>query len=260
MFTIHLTRLEDYGNQWIIVQLSRTPIHPGTGFGFMLSPIQILISDDDYLFVQLLKGFLENQKDMIVISCQPNPRYLESDQNFENNLPQILLIEIKRGNGNGLDMIKSFTEKCPLLKVVILTSDYRETYIGSLFRYGVHGLVSKGISKEDLLLVIRDVAQKGFYLSEEQLEFLRHQISQRIPLPVSKSTDSLSDREIEILKLIGHQYTAKEIGQKLHLSTRTVETHKSNLFIKTGVKNIAGLIIYGVKNHFIHPEEIVLFD
>lgn len=87
---------------------------------------------------------------------------------------------------------------------------------------------------------------------------IRTQISNKPQKPVFNYGNVLSEREIEILRLITKQKTAKEIGESLFITQRTVEGHKNNLFVKTGAKNIAGLVIYAIQNHIIRMEDLPL--
>jgi DNA-binding CsgD family transcriptional regulator len=86
---------------------------------------------------------------------------------------------------------------------------------------------------------------------------ISEQISGKSPRP-DMNENSLSEREVEILKLICQQKTAKEIGDQLFITQRTVEGHKNNLFVKTGAKNIAGLVIYALQHRIIQIEELPL--
>ncbi len=85
---------------------------------------------------------------------------------------------------------------------------------------------------------------------------IRDQISSKAVQPVIETENSLTDREIEIIRLLCQQKTAKEIGDQLFITQRTVEGHKSNIFIKTGVKNIAGLVIYAIQRGLIRVEDL----
>ncbi len=89
----------------------------------------------------------------------------------------------------------------------------------------------------------------------QQLDVIKEQLSSKIPKPSLKTQELLSQREIEVLKLICLQHTAKEIGDKLFITQRTVEGHKNRIFLKTGVKNTAGLILFCVQHQLIDPND-----
>ena len=90
------------------------------------------------------------------------------------------------------------------------------------------------------------------------MEILREQISSKVSKPVIDSDELLTERETEIIKLLCQQKTAKEIGEHLFITQRTVEGHKNNLFTKIGVRNVAGLIVYALQKHIVTLEELSL--
>ena len=130
--------------------------------------------------------------------------------------------------------------------------------MGFMLKTGAAAFIPKGISPQELLKIVREVKQKGFYFQPDQLNIIREQVSAKSPEPNIHKKDVLSEREMEILKLICLQKTAKEIGEQLFIAQRTVEGHKNNLYLKTETKNIAGLAIYAIQNNLLKAEEIFL--
>jgi DNA-binding NarL/FixJ family response regulator len=90
---------------------------------------------------------------------------------------------------------------------------------------------------------------------EEQIEVMRSQIATTAPAPVLSTEEALTDREVEILQLICKQFTAQQIADKLFITKRTVEGHKSNLLLKTSAKNTAGLVIYAIQKQIINIDD-----
>jgi DNA-binding NarL/FixJ family response regulator len=103
-----------------------------------------------------------------------------------------------------------------------------------------------------LTTAIIEVHSKGYYFLEEQVEVMRTQISSNAPSPNLTSAEALTERELEILQLICQQCTAQQIADKLFITKRTVEGHKSNLLLKTSAKNTAGLVIYAIQKKLIN--------
>lgn len=111
-----------------------------------------------------------------------------------------------------------------------------------------HGTLSHSeVSPEYLEDIICQAYHHGIFFTEEQVACIRTQISSRSARPVLDEDTELSRREIEVLRLICLQETAKEIGEILFISAKTVERHKNSLFLKTGVKNVVGLVIYALQ-------------
>lgn len=127
--------------------------------------------------------------------------------------------------------------------------------MGYMLKLGVNAFIPKGISPEKLVGIITEVAEKDYFFMDDQIEVLRSQLSSKIPQPVLDEEIQLSDREKEVLSLICKQKTAKDISKIMYISKRTVDGHRTNLLLKTGAKNTAGLVIYAIQNKIIDPIE-----
>ncbi|MVZ64603.1 response regulator [Sphingobacterium sp. DK4209] len=213
--------------------------------------------DDDFLIVDLLKRFLEQQDniqvDFAVISAQNAIELLEQCK----QVPDLLLIDLKMEGMDGIAFCQYLKEHFPSIATIIVSSHYQDHFLGYMMKLGAAAFVAKGLSPTLLLRVIEEVHRNGFYLLPEQVQLLREQLPSSLPAP-SLNPENLSQREIEVLKLIAEQKTAKEIAETLFITARTVEGHKNNLFVKTGTKNIAGLVLYAIQKKIIDPNEIFL--
>mgnify|MGYP000651317362 CR=1 FL=1 len=226
----------------------------------MENTIQLAIVDDSKLVVQLLRDFLEVQEGIEVChTSYGGNTFLEYLQDA-STLPQVVLLDLKMKDGDGLETIPTLTSEYPSIRIIVLSSFYRPSFMGYMLKAGVHAFIPKETEKEELLRIIYEVAHKDHYFTSDQIKVLRNQVSGKVPQMHIHSKDDLSEREIEVLKLICQQFTAKEIAQKIFVSPKTVEAHKSNLLLKTGAKNTAGLIIYAVQHRIVIPEEMILLD
>ncbi len=222
--------------------------------------INVALIDDDQLVLQLMASFLNQQKTIAGV------RLFNSGNAFIEELAKntfsadVALVDLKMENGSGIETIQYLQENHPSIKTVVLSSYYKPSFTGNLLKHGASAFLSKETDKEDLVHVIEEVYKKGHYLSAEQVFFLRNQISPKVPKTTVSIKEKLSVRELEILHLICNQFTAKEIAEKLFLSIKTVETHKSNLLLKTATKNTAGLVIYAIQQHLINPDDFVVLD
>lgn len=222
--------------------------------------IKIGIVDDDYLIVTLLNNFFDHENTIKVVFNSTDSReflcYLEDEKSNELD---ILLLDLKMKPLDGLEILKHIKVNRPELKVIVISSHYQDCNIGFMTREGAASFLPKGISPYELLNIIRQVYDKGFYLTSAQVEILRNQISVKVPKPtIGESEEIFTDREIEIIKLLCRQKTAKEIGETLYIAQRTVEGHKNNLFSKIGVRNVAGLIVYALQKNIVTLEELSL--
>ena len=221
------------------------------------SKIKIGIVDDDLLFVQLLKSYIESNGNYQVVLTSTG-----GDQFLSEDLPalDILILDLRMANGDGLEVMTELSKQEKEIKIIVLSSFYRRSFMGQMLKMGAHAFLSKEIELEELLVVINTVYNTGHYFSNEQIDVMRTQFSNKLPEFHAFSKNELTEREIDVLRLVCQQLSTKEIADSLFISPKTVETHKTNLMIKTGVKNMAGLVIYAVQNKIIDANEIVLFD
>ncbi len=223
-----------------------------------MQKIKIAITDDDALIVSLLENYLSAMPDIEVLFTASGGKMLFEKLATTPEHPEILLLDLRMQGMDGVEITSKIREEYPELKVIIVSSHYQPSFMGFMIKTGVAAFLPKGISPQELVSIVRVVHQQGYYFKDEQLDVLRGQITPRSPRPTLHEEELLSSREIEVLKLICFQKTAKEIGEELHITQRTAEGHKNNLFVKTGAKNIAGLVIYAIQQGIIKVEELPL--
>ncbi len=220
--------------------------------------IQLAILDDDYLIVTLLKSFFEQQSNFQVVFDTTDGYELFKFLEDNSHKIDVLILDLKMKTIDGLEVLKHIKTHNYDTKVVVVSSHYQENSIGFMTKEGAAAFLPKGLSPYELANIIELVHKTGFYLDKDQIEILRVQISNKVSKPCYDSDDLLTEREIEIVKLLCHQKTAKEIGEALFITQRTVEGHKNNVFAKIGVRNIAGLIIYALQKHIVTLDELLL--
>ncbi|MHA3789404.1 LuxR C-terminal-related transcriptional regulator, partial [Flavobacterium hauense] len=165
-------------------------------------------------------------------------------------------LDLKMSGMDGVEVTQQLKDNYPGVKVIVISSHYQKLFMGFMLKTGVSAFLPKGISPVELVDIIRIVHRQGYYFKDDQLSVLRDQIPAKVPKPVLQEDELLSEREIEVLKLICQQKTAKEIGDLLYITQRTTEGHKNNLFAKTGARNIAGLVIYAIQQSIIRVDEL----
>ncbi len=218
----------------------------------------VALVDDDQLITDLLSEYFTNLAEHISIVFKANSGS-EAIQNINNNLvPEILLLDLKMKEMDGLEVIKILRENHPEIKIVVMSSHYQSSFLGFMLKTGVAGFLPKDIAPRDLIKILDCVHYKGYYLHEDQVNMIRSQISNKVPVLELENENSLSDREVAVLKLLCQQKTAKEIGEQLFVTQKTVEAHKNSLFAKTGVKNLAGLVIFAIQKGYVDVNELTL--
>lgn len=223
--------------------------------------LNIAIVDDDSLVVQLLTQFLAQSTTPsfnIVLTANGGHELLEK-MKTTTTVIDILLLDLRMKEGDGFWVLEQLKEQSSSTKIIVLSSYYKPSYIGQMMQLNAHAFLPKEIDKEELIQIIQELHQKGYYLNTDQIQSLRKQITPKAPKLHIDPKDTITKRELEVLTLIAHQKTSKEIAAKLYVSPKTIEAHKSNLFSKTGVKNTAGLIMYAIKEGLIDPNEFILW-
>lgn len=199
--------------------------------------IQIAITDDHMIVIEGIKNMLQSSKEIEVIQTFENLK--DTFENL-NNLVEVLLLDINLPDGNGINACKQLLEKHQDLKIIALTNFEDSIFIKQILKNGAMGYLLKNTSKTELNEAIKEVIKGNRYLPKKISDIL---LNDSIGIENSSYfIPKLTLREKEILTLIIKEYTTDEIADELFVSIKTVESHRSNLMQKLGVKNAAGLV------------------
>ncbi|MGQ8869103.1 response regulator transcription factor [Myroides sp. TSA_177.3] len=221
--------------------------------------IQVILLDDEALITDLLSNFLQ-QDPTIEVKGTYNfgTEFLEAMQEA-TALPDLFIIDYRIGDTDGLELLKRLRALDIQTPVILLSSHYNDSLISFIVKTGFAAFLPKNMKPSTLIEVIHEVHNKGFYLLPAQFEHLRDQMLVKNQPLTTDLKIALTEREIEVLHLIAQQKTGKEIADQLFISLKTVEGHKNSLFLKTGAKNVVGLIVYAVQNKLISLDEISMY-
>lgn len=222
--------------------------------------IKIAIVDDDRLFVQLLADKINDQNGLEVTHVSYGGEDWLQHLEASNNDIDIVILDLRMSDGDGLTVLDKMNKTSEEIKIIVLSTFYRRSFMGQMLKMGANAFLPKEVELDELLEVIITVKNQGHYFSKEQVAVMRSQLSNKLPKFHLPQKDGLTERETEILKLLCQQYSTKEIGDRLFISPKTVESHKTNLILKAGVKNMAGLVIYAIQNNIVNASEVVLLD
>ena len=199
--------------------------------------IKIAITDDHTIVIEGIKTMLKSNKDVEVIQSFENLN--NTFENLEDAI-QVLLLDINLPDGNGINACKELLIKFPNLKIIALTNFEDSIFIKQILKNGAMGYLLKNTSKSELIEAIKEVINGNRYLPKKINDIL---LNDSIGLENSSFfIPKLTTREKEILALIIKEFTTDEIANELFVSAKTVESHRSNLIQKLGVKNSAGLV------------------
>lgn len=216
----------------------------------MDSKIKVFLADDHQVLIDGMKIVLNAHKNYDVVGFASNGDGL-IDKVCEKNA-EILIMDINMPEKDGIEVLKEFQERGYCCKVIVLSSYDDITLIKEVLRLGAKGYLSKDCAGENIIEAIETVYQGKDYYSQNISRKIFDSFSGRETLQESdKIIMQLSDRELEVLKLIVEEYSNKEISDALCISMSTVETHRKNLIKKLNVKNTIGLVKYAIKNKLV---------
>lgn len=208
------------------------------------------IIDDDVLTVALLSEFLES-KEKIQVRNQFHSCQIAIDYYDSTNIPDLIILDYQLKDGTGNDVVsflRTISEEVPIL---LMSTHFQDNQIGNVLKSGFSAYVPKGLLPTELLQILYQILEDGYYFSKDQLVYLKGQINENTPKIHLTVKELYTARELEIINLIALQKTTNEIGTALFLSPKTIEGHKNNIFIKANVKNAAGLMLYAMQNELL---------
>lgn len=224
-----------------------------------MSKIKIAIVDDDLLIVALISEYL-NASELfeVVFQTVDGIQFLDYIKSKPAAFPDVVMVDLKMHSISGLDLIAQLRALTHAIKIMVVSSHYQENSIRFMMDQGVVAFLPKGIAPIKLKDAIQAVAEQGFYWDEQQKKALGRLLQIKSVKPLTQVMEDLTAREMEVLKYLCFQKTAKEIGELLFISQRTVEGHKSNLLIKLDVKNVMGLVVFALQNNIVDLDELPL--
>lgn len=214
----------------------------------MIKKIKVLLVDDHQLIIDGLKSLMKNAGEIEITGTANNGR--EALRVLEILTIDVVLMDIDMPVMNGIDALKEIKKGKPAIKVIILSMHDESGMIKNLLALGADGYLLKSTSQDELISAIKKVSDGNKYFSTEVTLSLLNGSQSNSQLP-KQQAEILTTREEEILKLIAEGYSNKEIGTRLFISHRTVDTHRTNLMKKLNTSNIAGLISYAIKSGLI---------
>ncbi len=211
-----------------------------------MKKIQILIADDHPIVRAGLKQIISETNDMTVADEAGNGQeVLNLVRKKEYDL---LLLDISMPGRNGLEILKELKSEYPKFPVLILSIYPEEQYAVRAFRAGASGYLTKASAPNELISAINKIVKGGRYVSESLAEKLTYYLDEDISKPLH---DLLTDREYQVMLMLGSGKTVKEVAEELFLSVKTISTYRTHILDKMKMKNNAEVTLYVVKNQLI---------
>lgn len=208
--------------------------------------IRILIADDHAIFRSGLKELIQKEGDMVVVGETGSGH--ETLRALESTEVDVMLLDISMPGLSGTQIAEIALKQHPKLLIVALTMHEDEHYVHELFKTGVKGYVLKKSTGTEALQAIRSAYKGDIYIDPGLTQLMLSPYVGKARTKKNSDIDQLTKREQEVLKLLAYGYTNVEIAEKLCLSDRTVETHRSNITGKLGFKSRAELVRFALEN------------
>lgn len=209
--------------------------------------IEVMLIDDHKMVREGMKQLLEYDNKIKVIS--EGASGMDCLKLLKQKVPDVLLLDINMPDMNGIEVVKEIRKRKLHVKILMLTVHKEVEYLLHLLDIGIEGYILKDSGSEELIKAIQIVNSGEHYIQPELLPVLNSRL-------VKRDTDKekmelLTDREVEVLKLVAEGKFNKEIASQLNISERTVKNHISNIFKKIDVSDRTQAAVFAIKNNLI---------
>ena len=204
-----------------------------------MAKIKLLLADDHKIVRDGLKLLIERCTDMEVVAEAENGR--DAVSLAVRHRPDIVVMDISMPGLNGIDATRQILDEVKGAKVIALSMHSDRQYVDGMLRAGVSGYLLKDCAADELISCIHIVRKGRICLSSGITGFLVNEYLQPTRSEAASSGPELSEREREVLQLIAEGRGTREIAEALHISVKTVETHRKNIMEKAGVRTVAEL-------------------
>jgi DNA-binding NarL/FixJ family response regulator len=205
---------------------------------------RILIVDDHPVFRHGIAALITAEKNLAVCGeADSAPAALEAMRRLK---PDLAMLDISLQGTNGIELVKLMRAEQPRLPIIILSMHDESLYALRALRAGARGYVMKGEAMSHVLTALRKVLAGDIYVSPRFSERLVFKAIQSLEGGMGSPVDKLSDRELEVLQLLGRGFGTREIANELHLSVKTIETHRAHIKEKLGFKDAGEMVRFAI--------------
>lgn len=207
--------------------------------------VRVVLADDHRIFLDGLTSMLREEEQIEVVgTATSGQEVLRLIQHLD---PQVAIVDIAMPDPDGIEVAERASRDFPNCAVLILTMSKEHTFIAKAREAGAKGYLLKDAGKDEFLLAIKKLAAGENHFGSDVMESLLN--GQGHSAVVTNL--ELTERELEVLRLIAREMTALEIGKELFISENTVKTHRKNLLSKIGCKNSVGLVRFAIENDLL---------
>jgi DNA-binding NarL/FixJ family response regulator len=214
-----------------------------------MKKIRIAIADDQLLFRQGLIALIKDYEELdVVIEAADGKDLLDQ---LKKKKVDLVITDLEMPVMDGIEATESIRNKYPDVKILALTMHDEDSFVVHLIEKGANGFLLKDYDIELIIDAIYAVIENGYYFNDRvSRAMVKGLVKAKKIIPKFKNIQ-LTKREIEVIELLCKEYSNKEIAEKLYVSPRTIDGHRERVMRKVGAKNIAGIIMYAVKNNLV---------
>lgn len=224
-----------------------------TGTGERSAPIRILLADDHAVLRAGLHALLDAEPDMTVIGEAGTGE--EAVEQAKTLQPDVVVMDLTMPGMHGLEATRAITSSLKNVKVLVLTMHQEEDYLLAVLEAGGSGYVTKKSADKDLTRAIRTVARNEVFLYPSAAKLLLQGYRARGEPEEPDPLEPLSEREREVLALTAEGYSSREIGKKLFISPKTVETYRARVMEKLGLNHRSELVRFALQTGLLRADE-----
>jgi DNA-binding NarL/FixJ family response regulator len=215
--------------------------------------IRILIADNHTLFSQGVRSLVEQQPDFEVVGEAADGR--QAVAQCRELRPDVVLMDVVMPGLNGLEATRQIRQEVPETRVLALSMHVDKRYVLGMLEAGASGYLAKDSPFDEVARALRAVAAGHVYLAPSVAGLVVEGYARRASPAAETATAVLSQREREVLQLLAEGGKARQIARQLHISVKTVETHRRNLLAKLGLESLADLVRYAIREGITSLEQ-----
>ena len=207
--------------------------------------IRVFIVDDHPLVRQGLAQIIGSQEDLEV--CGEAEDSSSAMRGIDSAKPDVIIVDISLQGNNGLELIKNVKAIHERIPILVFSMHDESIYAQRALRAGAKAYVMKKESSEKIVEAIRKILKGEIYVSSRVADQVLHQIVNGPSNSATSPVDRLTDRELEVVQLIGRGLSTREIAESLHLSVKTIESHRAHVKEKLNLRNATELVQFSVQ-------------
>jgi DNA-binding NarL/FixJ family response regulator len=214
---------------------------------------KILIADNHVMVRDGLATLLKKSVDCEIVAVASDGR--QAVRMAEEYAPDVIIMDVNMPDLNGIEAAGQIKALLPKTRIVALSAHADKRYVRGMLRAGAAAYILKDNAFDDLVVAIRKVLQGRRHFSQKVVDIALDDYADTLGHKDDALCSRLTDREREVFQLLAEGKTADDISRRLHVSTRTVSTHKTNLMKKLGCTSLAELTMAAVREGLINPDE-----